>query len=290
MSFRILVQVWCEIDPTLNVRLDRQTGQPLVDPGDRLWRVSPLGRAAVAAAVPLGAATVTAFALGSGHTEALRHALVAGATDAVELSAEGADDAALSVAVLAEWLRQQHADLVIADRLAGLVAARLSWAHLAGLAELRVHEGVLRAVRFLGRGDREVVTARLPAAVRLRGESLRVPYVSQSRLRAAAERRIQQQRLPGPELSSSPPGPLQMARARTRLGQASVAAPTSASGRLQALMGGGKVPPVAAPRADRSSATPDQLAEEFIRYLLHHDLLPQADEVLRTNVHGQGSL
>ncbi|MCI0456728.1 MAG: hypothetical protein L0Z62_07095 [Gemmataceae bacterium] len=275
MSLRILVQVWCEIDPTLNVRLDRQTGQPLVDLGDRLWRVSPLGRAGVAAAVPLGAATVTAFALGSGHTEALRHALAAGATDAVELLAEGADNAAISVAMLAEWLRQQHADLVLADRLAGLVAARLSWAHLAGLDDLRVQDGVLRAVRYLGRGDREVVTGRLPAAVRLRHESLRVPYVSQSRLRAAAGRTIQQQLLPGQEPSSIQPGPLQMARARTRLGQAPVAASTSASGRLQALMGGGKIPAVAAPREDRSPATPDRLAEEFVRYLLHHDLLPK---------------
>src|SRR5439155_23139279 len=105
MSLRVLVQVWCEIDPTLNVRIDRQSGQPLTDPGDRLWRVSPLGRAGVAAAMQLGGAAVSAFALGSGHTEALRHALAAGAADAVELVADGADRAALSVPELTEWLR-----------------------------------------------------------------------------------------------------------------------------------------------------------------------------------------
>ena len=38
-------------------------------------RVSPLGRLGVHAALGLGSANVTAFALGAEHTDALRHAL-----------------------------------------------------------------------------------------------------------------------------------------------------------------------------------------------------------------------
>src|SRR5438105_1271047 len=128
MSIRVFVQVWCEIDPTLNVRLDRQTGRPMPDEGDDLLRVCPLGRAGVAAALQLGPAPMTAFALGPGHTVALRHALAEGADRAVQLTAAGDDPGTVSVAALAQWLRGQQADLVVADRLSGLVAARLGWA------------------------------------------------------------------------------------------------------------------------------------------------------------------
>ncbi len=273
MSLRVFVQVWCEIDPTLNVRVDRQTGSAVADVGDRLWRVSMQGRAGVAAAVRLGVASITAFALGDGQTEALRHALAGGATRAVGLQTEGGDAAVLSVAHIAEWLRGQQADLVIADRLAGLVAARLGWAHLAGLDGLEIHAGLLRAVRHLGRGDREEVSARLPAAVRLQGESPRVPYVSRARLQAVAEKNIERQTLSGQATAPGDVGPLHLARARTRLGQAPVAASTSASDRLQALLGG-QSPAGASKVAQDGAQTPDQLAEELVRYLLHHDLLP----------------
>src|SRR5262245_54131557 len=131
---RIWAQVWCEVDPTLNVRIDRSTGQPMPDPGDRLWRVSRLGRSGVAAALALGPAEVTAFALGPGHTDALRHALAAGASRSLEVLADGGDT--MSPVVVAEWLRQERPALVIADRWVGWVAGRLGWAHLAGLEEL----------------------------------------------------------------------------------------------------------------------------------------------------------
>ncbi|HEY7426353.1 MAG TPA: hypothetical protein VH682_19125 [Gemmataceae bacterium] len=274
MSLHVLVQVWCEIDPTLNVRVDRQSAQPLVDSGDRLWRVSPLGRSAVAAALNFDDAVVTAFALGRGHTEALRHALAAGAGRAVELLAAGADANTIPVAALAEWLRQQAADVVIADRLAGRLAGRLGWSHLVGLDELRISAGKLWAVRLLGRGDREEVTARLPAVVRLQSESPRAPYVAQARIQAAAGSPIAQQILSGPDSPRIEPGPLQAARARTRLGKATPAS-GSASDRLQALMGGCNKSRTPVPRAEKNTE-PDQLAEEFIRYLLHHDLLPHS--------------
>src|SRR5262249_47213080 len=148
MSLHVLVQVWCEVDPTLNVRVDRPSGQPLVDAGDRLWRVSPLGRSAVAAALNLEEAVVTAFALGSGPVGALPPALAAGAERAVEFLASAADLNTIPVAALAEWLHQQAADVVIADRLAGRLAGRLGWSHLAGLDELRIHAGKLWAVRM----------------------------------------------------------------------------------------------------------------------------------------------
>jgi electron transfer flavoprotein alpha/beta subunit len=273
MSLHILVQVWCEVDPTLNVRVDRQSAQPLVDPGDQLWRVSPLGRSAVAAALKLGDGVVTAFALGSGHKEALRYALAAGAGHAVELLASSADADAISVAALAEWLRRQAPDLVIADRLAGRLAARLGWSHLAGLDDLRIHEGKLWAVRRLGRGDREEVTARLPAVVRLHDESPQAPYVARARIQAASGCTIAQEILAGPGSPRIEPGPLQPARARTRLGKAAPAS-GSASDRLQALMGGASKATAPVKRAEKNTE-PDQLAEEFLRYLLHHELLPR---------------
>jgi electron transfer flavoprotein alpha/beta subunit len=269
----IFVQVWCEIDPSLNVRIDRLTGHPIVDAGDRLWRVSPLGRAGVATASNLGTGNVTAFVLGSDHREALCHALAAGAQRAVQLGFEGDE---LPVAALADWLKQEKADLVIADRLAGMIAGRLNWAHLAGLEELQLEQGILRAVRFLGRGDREEVTARLPAAVRLNYESPRVPYVSRSRLQAVSKLRIEQLALPGEEHSSLQTGPLQTTRPRTRLGTTPAPTATSASDRLLALMGGGSTSPVIKKPAEKSAATPEEMAEEFVRYLVHHELLPRA--------------
>lgn len=273
MSPRVVVQVWCEVDPTLNVRVDRQSAQPLVDPGDRLLRVSPLGRSAVAAALKIREGVVTAFALGSGHTEALRHALAAGVGQAVELRTSGENADAIPVAALAEWLRRQAADLVIVDRLAGRLAARLGWSHLAGLDELRIREGKLWAVRRLGRGDREEVTAQLSAVVRLHEESPQAPYVARARIQAASGRTIEQEILVGPDSPRIEPGPLQPARARTRLGKAAPAS-GSASDRLQALMGGGSKAMASVKRAEKNTE-PDRLAEEFLRYLLHHDLLPR---------------
>ncbi|MBM4071961.1 MAG: hypothetical protein FJ271_24000 [Planctomycetes bacterium] len=259
---RILVQVWCEIDPTLNVRIDRQTTLPAVDAWDQLLRVSPLGRAGVAAGKRLG--EVTAFALGAGHDAALRHALAGGATRAVELDRGDAR-------ALAGWVQAQAADLVIADRLAGNVAAQLGWSHLAGLDDLHMVGGVLKAVRCLERGDREIVSARLPAAIRLQADDVRPPYVARARLQAVAGCDIEQVSISG-AVESTTPAPLQLLRPRTKQG-AQPRAATSAHSRLQALMSGAASVP-SARTADEPSRTVEEMAEEFVRYLLHHDLLP----------------
>lgn len=260
---RIFVQVWCEIDPTLNVRIDRGTLIPVADAGDRLRRVSPLGRAGIAAGLPLGG--VTAFALGLGHEDALRHALAAGAMRAVTLQP---GDTTMSA--LARWLAEERADLVIADRIAGRLAFRLGWSHLAGLDDLQLRDGMLHAVRYLERGDREVVTARLPAMVRLRTEGIHMPYVSLARLQSAGQRNIEQITLA--DAGSTPAdGSLQLARPRTKKStQPAVAA--TASGRLQALMFG-SAPVATAKKTEERPATVDQMADEFVRYLLHHELL-----------------
>jgi electron transfer flavoprotein alpha/beta subunit len=269
---RIWVQVWCEVDPTLNVRIDRTTGQPVVEPADRLCRVSRLGRSGVAAALALGPAEVTAFALGPGHTDALRHALAAGASRSLEVLVDGGET--VSPVVLAEWLRQERPDLVIADRWAGWAAGRLGWAHLAGLEEPRLAGGVLRATRRLERGAREVVSAQLPALVRLHEESASPPYIAQARLATVAQAPIDRVTLPAAGGVAAEAGSLQLARPRTRLGATPVPAASSGSSRLQALIGGGS-PAVATKAASAKTATPEELADEFVRYLKHHQLLPE---------------
>src|SRR2546425_11937187 len=111
MSTRIFVQVWCEVDPTLNARVDRQTGTPIADNGDQLLRISPLGRSGITAALEIPGVEVVAFALGEGHEDALHHALAAGANQAIQVKTANEDP-------LADWLREQKPDLVIADRVA----------------------------------------------------------------------------------------------------------------------------------------------------------------------------
>jgi electron transfer flavoprotein alpha/beta subunit len=267
----ILVQTWCEIDPTLNVRIDRETGQAVANGGDVLIRVSPLGRFGVEAALGLAGFEVVAFAVGGDHEAALRHALGAGASRAVQLATERD-----GIGGLAGWLGDQAPALVIADRTAGLLAGRLGWAHLAGLDELRVSEGRLHAIRHLGRGDRERVSAALPAVVRLSGESLRTRYVSRDRLRLAAGREIERATLPsdGAPFQDAAPGPLQLARPRTRLGKAAPQAAESGLDRLKALMGMGQGP---ARPSEPASETPGEMAEAFVRYLIHHDLIDKRD-------------
>jgi len=246
---KVLVQVWCEIDPTLNVRIDRQSGTALADTGDELARVSHLGRAGMTAAVDLGATEIVAFGT---DREALIHALAAGATHAVEL--EGSD--------VTKWIAEQKPDLAIIDR----QPIRLPWAHLAGIEDLRVESGRLHAMRRLGRGNKESCIATLPAIVRLQTESPRYQYVSQTKIARAAGKSIEHVVIGG---EAEPVGPLQATRPRTKLG-AAPAAPASAMNRLNALMGLGKsAKPVAAP----ANKTPDDMAEEFVRYISHHNLL-----------------
>ena len=289
MTFRIFVQVWCEVDPTLNVRVDRQTGLPVVENGDVLMRISPLGRFGVATALQIAGAEVTVFCLGDGHEAALRHALAAGANRALQPTLPNICLESDWVSPVAEWLREVKPDLVIADRIAGRLAARLGWAHLAGLDQLQMDGGQLRAIRHLGRGDCESVTAKLPAAIRLQTETPRLKYVSQARIAAVASRTIEQVslNLPATSRNDAELGPLQISRPRTKLGAAPVATPASGLDRLSALMGVvGRVTPSAplptdqtrparsdGPYPEPASKTPDEMAEEFVRYLAHHNLL-----------------
>jgi electron transfer flavoprotein alpha/beta subunit len=264
---RIFVQVWCEVDPTLNLRVDRQTGLPIADNGDQLIRVSPLGRSGITAALEIPGAELVAFALGDGHDAALRHALAAGASQAVQLDAAGS---------VSEWLRVQKPDLVIADRIAGGIAAQLRWSHLAGLDQLRVENGQLHAIRQLGRGDCEVVTARLPAIVRLQTETPRLRYVSAARIALAASKPIERLEPFASTATDAQPelGPLQLARPRTKLGMTPTAAPASGMDRISALMGIGRGATTSSVKTpEPTQKNPEQLADEFVRYLAHHHLL-----------------
>jgi electron transfer flavoprotein alpha/beta subunit len=273
-GLRIAVQVWREWDPTLNLRIDRTTGQPAVEPGDRLWRVASAGRAAVAAALKLAPAELTAFALGTGHTDALRHALAAGASSAVELLPDcSGSDGRAPLEALADWFDRDRPDLVIADRWAGLVAGRLGWSHLAGVCQLRVHADLLHAVRFLERGRRELVSARLPALVRLYAEALVVPYIARSRIQACSEQLIAQARLSAGSVRAREPGPLQLARPRTRLSATPWSHAASGSSRLQALLGSASARPT--PMGDTTDTAPEQQADELVRYLMHYQFLQE---------------
>ena len=277
MPLNIFVQVWTEIDSTLNVSIDRATGDARAETGDELRRISPCGRQGMAIAVEIPSSEVTAFAVGHQHVEALRHALAAGATRSVELlMADDLDQRAL-ITTLAQWLENQQPDLVVGDRLVGLVAGQLRWSHLAGLENLQIAESQLHAIRHLGRGDRESVVAAMPAAVRLWPTADGPPYVSRDRLRAIEDRRIERTTLPvaAPDTVVEV-GDLQIARTRTR--KSANAPQQSARGmdRLQTLIG------AAGGRADSKpgtaiarNASPDELADEFVRYLAHHDLLPE---------------
>ncbi len=271
MGLRVWVQVWCEVDPTLNVRIDRATGRPAVEAGDQLLRVSPLGRAGVAAALALDGAEVTAFALGTDQEDALRHAIAAGAGRGATIRCERSEDVPLEA--LAEWLKRERPDLIIADRWAGLVAGRLGWAHLAGLADLRIEAGILSAVRFLERGHREEVSAQLPALVRLQDGASQAPYVARARVAAAQSIPIVEEVLPSSIARSSDAEPVQLARPRVRGGALLRPATTSGSSRLQALLG--SAAPATVRTKETDTAGPEQQAEEFVRYLMHHQLLPE---------------
>ena len=291
---KILVQVWTEIDPTLNVRIDRASGQPLADEGDVLCRVSPAGRAAVAAATRIRDAEITAFAIGECHGAALRHALAAGASNAVAVAAECRQHAPgdecssrlatvgkiRATAAVSAWVHEQNPALVIADRCAGLIAGQLGWSHLAGLEHLEIDSDRLQAIRQLGRGDREIVIARLPAVVRLFDDRLGPPYISRERIRSVASNRIRREALPVQKQNDAnidvlEVGPLQPVRPRTRLGGASQNHSARGFDRLSALMSPATSPTATPGSSAPSASTPEQMAEEFVRYLIHHQLFPQ---------------
>jgi electron transfer flavoprotein alpha/beta subunit len=277
---RIFVEVACELDPELTLRVDRATGEALADDGDLAVRVCPAGCAAIDLALELGVhhrqTAVFAFSLGEGHREALVDALARGAHAAIEVI--GGAPEAVPPAALAEWLAQRGADLVIMGRLAGPVAACRGWAHLAGLDRLALCDQGLRAERCLGRGDREQVEAGLPAAVRIESP-VRPRYLARARLAAARRRPIDDAELPDLARGAAAieRGGLAPARARTRLGTAPPvpARPARGSERLQALLGLGVTRPASVTSAaEEQPSTPEAMAESFVRYLAHHHLTP----------------
>lgn len=274
---KIFVQVGCELDPELNLRVDRRSGEVKPEEGDRLFRVWPLGRAGISAALELPESEVVAFALGDEHDEALRHAVAAGAHQAYKLAF---DEEQLPTKVLADWLREQSPDLVIADRLAGGLSWHLGWAHLSGLAGLRVEDGRLVAFQHMGKGNRYEVSAPLPVAVRLSSESLRLPYISRTRIRAVEMPCWEEVDLEvDPDVDSTEVeiGNLQPARARTR-GAKKTKKKSKASDRVKALMGlcaPSSAPTPVAKQQDEQpeEQSPEGMAQEFIRYLKHHELI-----------------
>lgn len=282
MEPNIFVEAWNEIDPTLNVRIDRDTGIPSATNGDVLNRVSPLGRTAMSLAAKVPNAKITVYATGTGHREALQHALAAGATRAVELTTDADTTDQISIASLSIWLRDENPDLVIAGRRAGRLAGHLRWSHLSGLERVEIESNRLRTIRNVGRGDREIVTARLPAIVRLHEEFLRPPYISRTRIQAVSANTIHQEVLPEDVTSTSiDAGRLQPARTRTRLGEKSQVRSERGIDRLGALMtaSGGNL--AMAKRSEPIDSSPEQMAEEFVRYLVHHQLLPSGDSMWR---------
>jgi hypothetical protein len=101
--------------------------------------------------------------------------------------------------------------------------------------------------------------------------------MSRARIAQAESRPIERVQLTENILSdkSAELGPLQLARPRTKLGATpATAAPASGLDRLSALMGisKGSVSP-ASKSSEPALKTPEQMAEEFVRYLAHHDLL-----------------
>ena len=276
MSLKIIVQVWCEIDPTLSVRIDRDSGEAVADDGDVLTRVSSRGRIGVSTACLLSGAEVCTFSVGAGHIDALRHSLAAGAHRAVQLIPTHDDSHPIAVRDLANWLTAQSADLLIADRLAGRVAGRAGWAHLSDISDLMVRDGTLHAIRHLGQGDREEVTAQLPAAVRLHAESIRPPYVSRARILAVSPQQIVREEISSSTAESGiDAGPLQPLRARTRMGGATLSSSTSGLDRLNALMTAAGAPAVSESEpGEEAESTPEEMADQFVRYLLHHNLFP----------------
>lgn len=279
MTCNILVQVWCEIDPTINVRIDRQSGVPHAEPGDVLLRVSPWGRANVAAALSIENAEVTAVACGTGHVEALRHALAAGAGSAIELVQSSHASSTFQVGVLAEWSRHRDIDLFIGDRTIGCLAGRLGWAHLAGVGGLTIHSERLHAIRYLERGAREEVTASLPASVVLCADTIRPPYVSRGRIGEVPLDQIQREEIrSSDETPTAEIGPLQQKRERTRAGQTTRSTSSRGADRLASLMQPGSA--AAKSQTTASAEEPqsaEELAEQFVRYLRHHDLLRGGD-------------
>lgn len=279
---KIFVQVGCEMDPMINVRVDRESGAAHPEPGDRLMRVGLSGRLNVAVAVSLDATEVTAFAIGPGHSEALQHALAAGAGRAIALRQADSTNAAAptTIPALADWLSEQQPDLVIGGRIVGGIAGRLGWAHLAGVGDLQLDRGRLHGIRHLERGNREEVHATLPAAVRLHIGVVRPPYISRSRIQSVSTSEIIQGSLSddtGDVLMEI--GPMHQKRERTRGAQTKHTTSSRGMDRLNSLMKGQEQPGrVAEKPSNIEPRKPEDLANEFVRYLRHYDLLPESRE------------
>ena len=103
-------------------------------------------------------------------------------------------------------------------------------------------------------------------------------YVSQGRLGAAMDREIERIWLEEGAGAQTEAGPIQLVRPRTRLGAAAPEIPAGGMDRMKALMGMGQAPAVAAAKPSASAPeTPDEMAEAFVRYLRHHELMDRRE-------------
>jgi electron transfer flavoprotein beta subunit len=155
--------------------------EPDVDPGDvRFAGVSHADQAALETALVLGARTggpVTAVTVGPLAAErALRDALACGANAAVRVRADGeldSIDVALELASVVEGAAIVLCGDYSTDRGTGSVPAflahRLGAAQALGLVELTLDGEVLRAVRRLDGGRREVLRIATPCVLSVEG-------------------------------------------------------------------------------------------------------------------------
>lgn len=276
MKTKIFVQVWTELDPSLNIKLNSNS-HPEAIPGDQLWRLSPLGRHGLELAKKIDNAEVFCFAVGSQHDAALIHALAAGAHKAFRVQSDPALDSKAIVAEISQWLKKSRADLIIGDRLAGAIAQHSGFSHLAGLEDLEIKDASLVAKRVLSSSHKQKVSGSLPAAVRLNEHKLQIPYINHDRISQISLNSIENVTLKSPAVQSTATwGPYKFSRARTKIGKKlDSSKKLSGLGRFQALLGSSiKKPPTPSqePKA-ADTKTPQSMAEEFVRYLVHNDLV-----------------
>lgn len=216
-----------------------------------------------------------------GDTEALRYALAAGA-DRAALAEDPwqleFDVALLGEAGAAPW----------GDGLAAVLAEAQGAALVVDVLDVEWRAGVVRILRDLGRGAREIFAAEGPVVLACSPEAERPRYVGRRRWRAADPDRIGRQEAAGPGRLPLPPAGAEAwepARPRTRGGKR---APRGQEA-LGALFGitrntGGE-------QAHIVQADPETCARHLLRFLSHHGYIetPAPDDAVATAAAGAGA-
>jgi electron transfer flavoprotein beta subunit len=189
-----VVDTALSLDTGLSHRMVFEEGLPL--------RLNPDDAAALEAALELksldstGSVEITAVSIGPERIENyLRQALAMGADKAVRIWGEDfrGQSPWRKSQLLSAFVSLSGADLVLtgarsldtADaRVGSLIAARLSLPCVAAVVRLEINpdSGILRLIKDLGRGKRELVECHLSAVVTVRGEGAGLPYPSLDRL------------------------------------------------------------------------------------------------------------